>query len=62
MQKTNQRIIQLDGLPFFAVVMVMLAHWMQWQWTNSVLKVFPFTQGVVKLFFKFLVFDCYQTR
>jgi peptidoglycan/LPS O-acetylase OafA/YrhL len=51
--QTNQqeRIIQLDGLRFFAVVMVMFAHWMQWQWTNPVLKVFPFTHGVT-LFFK----------
>ena len=50
--QTNQqeRIIQLDGLRFFAVVMVMFAHWMQWQWTNPVLKVFPFTHGVTLFF------------
>ena len=46
----NERIVQLDGLRFFAVVMVMFAHWMQWQWTNPVLKVFPFTHGVTLFF------------
>ncbi|MBP9690417.1 MAG: acyltransferase [Bacteroidia bacterium] len=46
----NNRIVQLDGLRFFAVVMVMFAHWMQWQWTNPILKVFPFTHGVTLFF------------
>jgi peptidoglycan/LPS O-acetylase OafA/YrhL len=62
MQTNHQeRINQLDGLRFFEVVMVMFANWIQWQWTNAVLKVFPFTHGVT-LFFKFPLFDCYQTR
>lgn len=46
----NKHIIQLDGLRFFAVLMVMIAHWMQWQWTNPYLTQFPFAHGVTLFF------------
>lgn len=41
---------QLDGLRFFAVAMVMVAHWLQWRWSNSVLSVIPFGHGVTLFF------------
>lgn len=43
-------IIQLDGLRFFSVLMVMIAHWLQWQWTNPVLTKIPFGHGVTLFF------------
>ena len=43
-------IIQLDGLRFFAVLMVMIAHFLQWQWTHPVLTNFPFVHGVTLFF------------
>ena len=46
----NRYIIQLDGLRFFAVLMVMIAHWMQWQWTNTILTKIPFVHGVTLFF------------
>jgi len=48
--KGNNYIIQLDGLRFFAVLMVMIAHWMQWQWTNPIVVNFPFGHGVTLFF------------
>ena len=48
--RTDKHIIQLDGLRFFAVLMVMVAHWMQWQWTNPFLTSFPFVHGVILFF------------
>ena len=47
---SNSRVIQLDGLRFFAVTMVMVAHWLQWQWSNPVLAVIPFAHGVTLFF------------
>ncbi len=41
---------QLDGLRFYAVVMIMVAHWLQWQWKNELLLNIPFTHGVVLFF------------
>jgi peptidoglycan/LPS O-acetylase OafA/YrhL len=41
---------QLDGLRFYAVVMIMIAHWLQWQWKNELLLNIPFTHGVVLFF------------
>ncbi len=46
----NKHIIQLDGLRFFAVLMVMIAHWLQWQWTNPILTKLPFGHGVTLFF------------
>ncbi len=46
----NNYIIQLDGLRFFAVLMVMIAHWLQWQWTNPILTKIPFVHGVTLFF------------
>lgn len=46
----SRYIIQLDGLRFFAVLMVMIAHWLQWQWTNPVLTKIPFVHGVTLFF------------
>lgn len=46
----GKHIIQLDGLRFFAVLLVMIAHWLQWQWTNPVLTKIPFVHGVTLFF------------
>ena len=46
----NKHIIQLDGLRFFAVLMVMIGHWLQWKWTNPVLLKIPFVHGVILFF------------
>jgi len=47
---TKQHIVQLDGLRFFAVLMVMLAHWVQYQWTNQIGSGIPFDHGVTLFF------------
>lgn len=47
---TGAYIVQLDGLRFFAVSTIMLAHWCQWQWTNPILTKLPLVHGV-DLFF-----------
>lgn len=46
----NRYIVQLDGLRFYAVLMVMIAHWLQWQWTNPILTKIPFVHGVTLFF------------
>ena len=46
----NKHIIQLDGLRFFAVLMVMIGHWLQWQLTNPIITKIPFTHGVTLFF------------
>ena len=46
----QKRLIQLDGLRFIAVLMVMIAHWLQWQWGNEFVKSIPFHYGVVLFF------------
>ncbi len=46
----NKYIIQLDGIRFFAVLMVMIAHWLQWQWSNIILIKIPFVHGVTLFF------------
>lgn len=38
--------IQLDGLRFFAVSVIMLGHWYQWTWTNPVYAKLPLVHGV----------------
>ncbi|MEI8202846.1 MAG: acyltransferase [Bacteroidota bacterium] len=49
-ENNNKYIAQLDGLRFFAVLMVMMGHWLQWQWTNPFMKAFPFVHGVTLFF------------
>lgn len=44
----NRYIVQLDGLRFFAVLMVMVAHWLQW--SNPILTKIPFVHGVTLFF------------
>ncbi|MBI9032988.1 MAG: acyltransferase [Bacteroidales bacterium] len=48
--KEHNHIIQLDGLRFFAVLMVMFAHWAQWQIHNPIISSFPFVHGVTLFF------------
>jgi peptidoglycan/LPS O-acetylase OafA/YrhL len=48
--RKEQHIIQLDGLRFFAVFLVMVAHWLQWKWTNPILTNIPFVHGVTMFF------------
>ncbi len=48
--KKETYFIQLDGLRFFAVLMVMIAHWLQWQWGNPIVKAIPFGHGVILFF------------
>jgi len=47
---TEKHILQLDGLRFFAVLAVMIAHWLQWQWSNIILAKAPFVHGVILFF------------
>jgi len=46
----ENHIIQLDGLRFFAVFSVMIAHWAQWHLSNKLLKELPFVHGVTLFF------------
>ncbi|MHB8403531.1 MAG: acyltransferase family protein [Bacteroidia bacterium] len=46
----NVRNIQLDGIRFFAIVLVMVAHWLQWQTNKPIYKGFPFGNGVTLFF------------
>lgn len=48
----NERtyIKQFDGLRFFAIIMVMMAHWLQWRIDRTVVSVFPFDLGVTLFF------------
>lgn len=48
--KEEKRILQLDGLRFFAVLMVMIAHWLIWKMTNPIIVNIPFTHGVTLFF------------
>ncbi len=43
-------ITAFDGLRFFAVFMVMIAHWIQWEWANTMLARIPFVHGVTLFF------------
>lgn len=43
-------IVAFDGLRFFAVFMVMIAHWIQWEWTGTLLALIPFVHGVTLFF------------
>jgi peptidoglycan/LPS O-acetylase OafA/YrhL len=46
----DKHILQLDGLRFIAILMVMIAHWLQWQWGNEFLLSLPFVNGVTLFF------------
>lgn len=46
----DKHSIQLEGLRFYAVLMVMVAHWLQWQWGNTFMKNIPFVHGVTLFF------------
>lgn len=48
--KDNGYIIQLDGLRFFAILSVMIGHWLQWQINRPVVTAFPFGNGVTLFF------------
>ena len=43
-------IVQLDGLRFFAILSVMIGHWLQWQINRSMINAFPFGNGVTLFF------------
>lgn len=50
LQYEKTRIIQLDSLRFFAVLSVLIGHWLQWQWSNPFLQGVPFDHGVTLFF------------
>jgi peptidoglycan/LPS O-acetylase OafA/YrhL len=51
MERTKEHYFrQLDGLRFVAIFMVLVAHYLQWQWANVWLLKFPFTYGVTLFF------------
>lgn len=50
LKKDSHYFIQLDGLRFFAILFVMIAHWLQWQTNKAIYKGFPFTEGVTLFF------------
>ena len=50
LKKDNAYLIQLDGLRFFAILSVMIAHWLQWQTEKPLYKAFPFVEGVTLFF------------
>lgn len=47
---SKMHIVQLDGLRFYAVLMVMIAHWLQWHWHDEFLLSLPFSNGVILFF------------
>lgn len=42
--------IQLDGLRAFAVISVMIGHWITWDTQNAFIKAFPWHHGVILFF------------
>lgn len=42
--------LQLDGIRFIAIFMVMIAHWLQWQMTNIIATSIQFVHGVTLFF------------
>ena len=46
----NNYIIQLDGLRFFAVLSVMVGHWIAWRFDNPIFKGIPWAHGVYLFF------------
>jgi len=49
-KQDSSYIIQLDGLRFFAILSVMIGHWLQWQINKPVVQGFPFGNGVTLFF------------
>ncbi len=49
-RQDNGYIIQLDGLRFFAILSVMIGHWLQWQINRPIINGFPFGNGVTLFF------------
>ena len=49
-QSNNAYIIQLDGLRFFAILSVMIGHWLQWLINRPIVQGFPFGNGVTLFF------------
>src|ERR1700758_348063 len=49
-KQDNTYIIQLDGLRFFAILSVMVGHWLQWQINKPIIQGFPFGNGVTLFF------------
>lgn len=49
-KQDNSYIVQLDGLRFFAILSVMIGHWLQWQITKPIVQGFPFSNGVILFF------------
>ncbi|MCC7303289.1 MAG: acyltransferase [Bacteroidia bacterium] len=43
-------IPQLDGLRFYAISSVLVAHWVQWNWSDPFWTKFPFVHGVTLFF------------
>ena len=48
--QNNAYIVQLDGLRFFAILSVMMGHWLQWQINRPIIQGFPFGNGVILFF------------
>lgn len=42
--------VQIDGLRFFAIISVMIGHWMSWETENPILKFTPWGHGVILFF------------
>ncbi len=42
--------IQVDGLRFFAIISVLIGHWMAWETNNPILKHTPWGHGVILFF------------
>jgi peptidoglycan/LPS O-acetylase OafA/YrhL len=49
-EQNSSYIIQLDGLRFFAILSVMIGHWLQWQVNRPIVQGFPFGHGVILFF------------
>jgi len=43
-------LVQLDGIRFIAIFMVMIAHWLQWQLSNTLVTKIQFVHGVTLFF------------
>ena len=49
-KNTGGYLIQLDGVRFIAIFMVMVAHWLQWQIDNPLINPIQFVHGVTLFF------------
>jgi len=47
---SESHILQLDGLRFIAILMVLFAHWVQWRLPEGILREFSFSHGVILFF------------